>query len=118
MKFFEKLSSDLQKELPDVKSFSVTNLKYMKYFRQMYCRNKNRQQVVDERIFHIPLGHHSQILGKYKENQGKAISNFGKILPDTQSDFLSNRKPDTTVKLSVDMEDYYRIKMAKNLSKL
>ena len=67
-KFFEKLSSDLQKELPDVKSFSVTNLKYMKYFYQMYCRDKNRQQVVDERIFHIPLGHHIQILGKCKEN--------------------------------------------------
>ena len=26
---------------------------------------------------------------------------------------LSNRKPDTTVKLSVDMEDYYRIKDGK-----
>ena len=26
---------------------------------------------------------------------------------------LSNRKPDTTVKLSVDMDDYYRIKDGK-----
>ena len=30
--FYQNLSIDLQKELPDVKSFSVTNLKYMKYF--------------------------------------------------------------------------------------
>lgn len=141
-KFFEKLSSDLQKELPDVKSFSVTNLKYMKYFYQMYCRDKNRQQVVDdssaklsqqtvndfvdERIFHIPWGHHIQILGKCKgnqekalffvyktiennwsravllnfldtnlyERQGKAISNFGKILPDTQSDLAQEMTKD------------------------
>ena len=27
---------------------------------------------------------------------------------------LSNRKPDTTVKLSVDMDDYYRIKDGKD----
>lgn len=30
--FFKNLSLDLQDVLPDVKSFSVTNLKYMKYF--------------------------------------------------------------------------------------
>ena len=30
--FFKNLSLDLQDALPDVKSFSVTNLKYMKYF--------------------------------------------------------------------------------------
>ena len=28
--------------------------------------------------------------------------------------FLSNRKPDTTVKLSVDMDDYYRIISGKD----
>ena len=72
--FYQNLSIDLQKELPDVKSFSVTNLKYMKYFYEMYCIDTNRQQVVndlnmgfgqqlvddfiDERIFHIPWGHH------------------------------------------------------------
>ena len=35
---------------------------------------------------------------------------------DTQNEtvcLLSNRKPDTTVKLSVDMVDYYRIKDGK-----
>lgn len=88
-KFFQNLSYDLRKELPDVKSFSVTNLKYMKYFYEMYCRDVNCQQVVDdsvakinqqpvddfidERIFHIPWGHHIQILGKCKGNQEKAL---------------------------------------------
>lgn len=141
-KFFENLSYDLKKELPDVKSFSVTNLKYMKYFYEMYCRNVNRQQVVDdsvtkisqqyvddfidERIFNIPWGHHIQILSKCKgnqekalffvsktiennwsrsvlinfldtnlyERQGKAISNFGKTLPDVQSDLAQEMTKD------------------------
>ncbi len=140
--FYQNLSIDLQKELPDVKSFSVTNLKYMKYFYEMYCIDTNRQQVVndlnmgfgqqlvddfiDERIFHIPWGHHIQILSKCKgdqnkamffvcrtiennwsrvvlmnflstnlyERQGKAISNFEKILPDTQSDLAQEMTKD------------------------
>lgn len=140
--FYMNLSTDLQKELPDVKSFSVTNLKYMKYFYEMYCRDINRQQSVDdsdscfnqqvvddfidERIFHIPWGHHIQILSKCKgnqekalffvyktiennwsrsvlmnflntslfERQGKAISNFEKILPDIQSDLAQEMTKD------------------------
>lgn len=140
--FFRNLSVDLQKELPDVKSFSVTNLKYMKYFYEMYCCNANRQQLVndsakkisqqsvddfiDEKIFRIPWGHHIQILGKCKgnqekalffvyktiennwsravlmnfldtklyERQGKAITNFDKILPDTQSDLAQEMTKD------------------------
>ena len=71
--FFKNLSLDLQDALPDVKSFSVTNLKYMKYFYDLY-NNSNRQQLVDDSdtricqqavddcIFMIPWGHHIQII--------------------------------------------------------
>lgn len=38
--FYKKLSQDLRKELPDVHSFSETNLKYMVYFYKLYT-NKN-----------------------------------------------------------------------------
>lgn len=34
--FYKKLSLDLRKELPDVHSFSETNLKYMVYFYKLY----------------------------------------------------------------------------------
>ena len=34
--FYKKLSSDLKNEIPNVKGFSVTNLKYMKKFYEMY----------------------------------------------------------------------------------
>lgn len=37
----------MQDALPDVKSFSVTNLKYMKYFYDLY-NNSNRLQLVDD----------------------------------------------------------------------
>ncbi|MGN0341198.1 MAG: YhcG family protein [Roseburia sp.] len=76
-KFYENLSLDLKKELPDVKAFSVTNLKYMKYYHDMYSRDTNNQQVVDdfvdEKIFCIPWGHQIQILSKCKGNQQKAL---------------------------------------------
>ncbi len=36
--FHKNLSLDLQDALPDVKSFSVTNLKYMKYFFTTYTK--------------------------------------------------------------------------------
>jgi len=115
--FYKKMSQDLQTMLPDVKSFSVTNLKYMKYFYEMYGVS-NRQQVVDDLIYRIPWGHHIQILNKCKgdtdkalffvrktyennwsravllnfldtglyEREGKAVTNFDKILPDIDSD--------------------------------
>lgn len=115
--FFKNLSLDLQDALPDVKSFSVTNLKYMKYFYDLY-KNSNRQQAVDDCIFMIPWGHHIQIINKCKgnldkalffvkktyennwsravllnfldtnlyEREGKAITNFEKLLSDIGSD--------------------------------
>lgn len=84
--FYKNLSLDLNEALPDVKSFSVTNLKYMKYFYEMYS-NSNRQQLVDdsmeekdmsqhaidECIFMIPWGHHIQIINKCKGNVDKAL---------------------------------------------
>ena len=34
--FYKAISSDLKDEFPDVHSFSPTNLKYMRYFFEMY----------------------------------------------------------------------------------
>ena len=44
--FYNKLSLDLGKELPEVKSFSVTNLRYMKRFYELYPNAKKLPQVV------------------------------------------------------------------------
>ncbi len=55
-RFYKQLSSDLRRELPDVKGFSETNLKYMYYFYSLYSqRIENRPQPVDDFGMPIPL---------------------------------------------------------------
>ena len=133
--FYKAVSADLQDIFPNVHSFSVTNLKYMRYFYEMYPITENRQQVVDDSgevairqqlvdelpedtIFRIPWGHHVAIINACRhdsdkalfyvrivlennwsravllnfldtdlfERQGKALTNFQRLLPDPQSD--------------------------------
>ena len=151
--FYKAVSADLQDIFPDVHSFSVTNLKYMRYFYDLYpsadviaAENRPqteddspaltnrpqvgddsgevaiRQQTVDElpedTIFRIPWGHHVAIINACRhdsnkalfyvrkalennwsravllnfldtdlfERQGKALTNFRRLLPDPQSD--------------------------------
>ncbi len=127
--FYKRISDDLQRELPDVRSFSVTNLKYMTYFYELYAEVVNRPQVEDdftEAIFLIPWGHNKLIIDKCKgetakalffvketlennwsravllnfldtdlyDRQGKAISNFDKVLPSVQSDLAQEMTKD------------------------
>jgi predicted nuclease of restriction endonuclease-like (RecB) superfamily len=95
--FFNRLSSDLQSGLPDAKGFSPTNIKYIKYFYELYSPLlENRQQIVDdfvlqnrphvadnfnrpivphltEDLFSIPWGHHVQIINRCKGNPQRAL---------------------------------------------
>lgn len=59
--FYKRLSADLMRELPEAKGFSPTNLKYCRYFYDLYSPLFiNRQQPVDdlkpEDLFLIPWG--------------------------------------------------------------
>ena len=47
---FKKLSHDLNKELPDVKSFSVTNLKYMRAFYELYSNADEKSPQVGDKL--------------------------------------------------------------------
>jgi len=111
----QKISSDLKEEFPNIKGFSVTNIKYMRNW-YLFWNDSNRPQVVDE-IFKIPWGHNREIITKLKETQeaiyyvkqtlhygwsravlvhqiesrlyhreGKAVTNFETKLPPPQSD--------------------------------
>lgn len=87
--FYVRLSNDLTKELPEVKSFSPRNLRYMNEFYRLYADalnlqkigaesiNSNLQQLVAnskfEIIFKIPWGHHICILNKCKTDKNKAL---------------------------------------------
>ena len=99
--FYKTVSSDLQDIFPDIKSFSPTNLKYMRYFYEMYpaanknsqqlvgvaVHDRNRQQSVDDFrvIFQIPWGHHIQILGRCKGNSEKALFYVRKTIENNWS---------------------------------
>lgn len=69
-KFYESLSRDLKSEFPEMKGFSITNLKYCKRFYNLYNQsNIIRHQFGDEfdtPIFLIPWRHHVEILTKCK----------------------------------------------------
>ncbi|MCR5060134.1 MAG: PDDEXK nuclease domain-containing protein [Saccharofermentans sp.] len=140
--FFKKLSADLCDAIPEVKSFSDTNLRYMKRFYELYpsamnlpqavgesSSEKNLPQVVaesEQMIFRIPWGHNRMIIDKCKndhdkamffvrqtiennwsravllnfldtdlyQRQGKAITNFSKVLPAVQSDLAQEMTKD------------------------
>ena len=90
--FYSQLSKELKVEFPDMQGFSVTNLKYCKYFYQFYSQDLQirhqlgdelqiteslnsiiRHQVGDEfnvhPIFQIPWRHHVEIFTKCKDVQ-------------------------------------------------
>lgn len=100
--FYKTISNDLKNEFPDVHSFSPTNLKYMRYFFEMYQNVKNRQRLADvsgnlanhqqvaddlgdEIIFYIPWGHHMVLLDKLKGEPEKALFYVRKTLENNWS---------------------------------
>ena len=91
--FYKTISSDLHRLLPEVKSFSETNLKYMQYFYELYPEAANRPQVGDDLqiIFRIPWGHNKIILDKCKGNSAKALFYIRKTIENNWSrDVLLN----------------------------
>lgn len=100
-KFMKNLSADLKNLMPDATCFSETNLKYMKYFYEMYASMSeirpqlgdelsasNSPQVVDELpviispqlgdkitedLIVVPWGHHKLLIDKLKRNPQKAL---------------------------------------------
>ena len=94
-RFFEQISQDLKRELPDVKSFSPRNLRYMNKFYQLFsgyhhAADEIVQQVVaqlntdqpakdndtqggPEEIFQIPWGHIVQIVDRCGNASEKAL---------------------------------------------
>ncbi|KPA10387.1 protein containing DUF1016 [Candidatus Magnetomorum sp. HK-1] len=111
--FIVRMSQDLQSEFPDMKGFSLSNIKYM---RQWFLYFEKSQQVVGQ-LTQIPWGHNIAIISKCKNldeaifyvqktiqnnwsrsilthhiesdlyhREGKAITNFKTTLPKPQSD--------------------------------
>ena len=64
--FYKNLSKELKDEFPNMQGFSVTNLKYCKYFYQFYSQDAQiRQQLVDE--IRPQIGSESQMAENKKD---------------------------------------------------
>ena len=65
--FIKSISKDLQKDFPNIKGFSTTNIKYMRKWYLFYSKEKS-PQLVDflkgEILFQIPWGHNREIITK------------------------------------------------------
>ena len=90
--FYKTISSDLHRLLPEVKSFSETNLKYMQYFYELHPEAANRPQVGDDfesnittSVFAIPWGHHKLIIDKCKNNPQKALFFVNQVIQNNWS---------------------------------
>ena len=91
--FFKRLSNDLRLTIPNATGLSITNIKYARYFFELYVDESYRPQVVDfeeirpicetssnnilqqlvAKLFQVPWGHHRYIIDKCKGNRDKAI---------------------------------------------
>ncbi len=107
-KFYDSLSKDLVSAMPDQKSFSPRNLRYMSQFYQMYSKivpqavaqiddgeilpqvvaklenDEINPQRVDE-LCSIPWGHHRYIIDKCKGNPEKALFYVRKTMENNWS---------------------------------
>ena len=70
--FFESLSNDMIHLLPNVKDFSVTNLRYMKRFYELFSVSQENLPQVGANLFSIPWGHMKAIIDKCRNNPLKA----------------------------------------------
>ncbi len=115
-KVVNQLARDLQQEFPDMKGFSLRNLKYMRAFAEAYAD----QEFVQQAAAQIPWFHNCVLLEKVKDlqqrlwyiqqtvqhgwsrsvlmyqiesglyhRQGEAITNFEQTLPPAQSDLAN-----------------------------
>ncbi|MEP0920079.1 PDDEXK nuclease domain-containing protein [Leptolyngbya sp. DQ-M1] len=112
-KVIERLAKDLKREFPDIKGFSLRNLKYMRAFAEAYAD----EQFVQQAAAQIPWFHHCVLMDRVKDaqarlwyiqqtgangwsravlemqiesnlyqRQGGAVTNFAQTLPQPQSD--------------------------------
>ena len=90
--FYKTISRDLRRELPDVKSFSETNLRYMQKFAELYSEVSNLPQVGEdfrseeiEPLFAIPWGHHKIIIDKCNGYPKKALFFVNQVIQNNWS---------------------------------
>jgi len=64
--FLKQLSMDLSSEFPDMKGFSLTNLKYVRQWYLFYSQKIEKSQQAVDQLTQIPWGHNIAIVSKCK----------------------------------------------------
>lgn len=83
--FYKRLSLDLQHAIPNSKGFSPTNLKYMRYFYELFRDEiQNHPQVVDDLVC-LPWGHIRYIIDNCKNDSRKALFFVSKTIENNWS---------------------------------
>lgn len=83
--FYTTISRDLRENIPDVKSFSITNLRYMKYFFQLFSKNGLIHPQVGDEFMAIPWGHIKLIIDKCSDDLKKAEFYVHQVLKNNWS---------------------------------
>jgi len=89
--FISNLSNDLKKEFPDMKGFSVQNLKNIRYWYLFYAeyliglQPVSQLKKIENKIKSIPWGHNQRIMYKCKSVR-EAIFYVEKTIPKVQSE--------------------------------
>ena len=87
-KFLYKLSNDLKKLIPNSKCFSISNLRYMKRFYELFSIESNVGIIVPqlgEQLFSIPWGHIKLLIDKCHDDLGKFDFYIDKIVENNWS---------------------------------
>lgn len=83
--FYKNLSQDLKNEMPGVKGFSPTNLKYMSYFYKLYAPlAANRQQAADK-FTDSTITIDIQQIAANKQNRQQPVDDFKLLVPNSSS---------------------------------
>ncbi|HRZ78981.1 MAG TPA: DUF1016 N-terminal domain-containing protein, partial [bacterium] len=64
--FLKQLSVDLTSEFPEMKGFSISNIKYIKQWHLFYSKPDEKSQQPVGQITQIPWGHNIAIISKCK----------------------------------------------------
>jgi len=71
-KFFDQLSEDLKKAIPESTGLSPRNIRNCKYFYELYSDIESDKRLT-ALLIKVPWGHHIQIISKCNGNREKAL---------------------------------------------
>lgn len=88
--FFDNLSRDLKKRIPNAKCFSTRNLRYMKNFYELFSddNEESTNEILPQlgaELFHIPWGHVKLLIDRCKNDKKKAIFFLRKTIENNWS---------------------------------